>query len=341
MVHVPLPTNTTLPLPRRDGAVRRIRRAAGVALACVVLCACGDGAGTGIGTGGAGPEPPVAPSGNAVANAYAALVAGDHDALPAVIAALDDAVARAPEDGVSAFYGGTMRLWRLTRLREAPQPDLAQMALEAQTMLRLLEDARALRPESEHVAAFLGVAQVSVGQFIGDESRIERGRAVLEEAVPLHPVYVNGVRAITLGALPRSHPAFSDAVAAMQAVIAGCGLVASGEEGFSFAYPEGPQPSARRMCNDSGIVAHVWEGIFLTFGDIAVKQGEPARARALYANARSAPSFATWTLRDLLDERIAQADARAALYLDDDPGNDPKTWMEGDRICTGCHASEG
>jgi hypothetical protein len=44
-------------------------------------------------------------------------------------------------------------------------------------------------------------------------------------------------------------------------------------------------------------------------------------------------------LRELLEQRIADADARAALYLDDDPANDPQTWMESDLICVGCHAS--
>ncbi|HEY8518342.1 MAG TPA: hypothetical protein VIS07_22745 [Candidatus Binatia bacterium] len=332
---------TTTPLTRRHSVLRRLRRAAYVLLACAALCACGDGGGTASGPGGNGdPEPPTPPSGNPVADAYAALVRADVDALPAVIAALDDAVARDPQDGVSAFYAGTMRLWRLTQLRGAPQPDLVEMAHEAQAMLEHLETARALRPQSEHAAAFLGVAQVTVGSYVGDESRVEYGRAVLADAVPLHPVYVNGVRAITLGALPRSHPAFADAVAAMEATIEGCGLVASGEDGLGFVHPEGTQPSARRMCNNLGVVAHVWEGILLTFGDIAVKQGDARRARALYASARSAPNSDTWTLRELLDERIAQADARAALYLDDDPSNDPKTWMEGDKICTGCHASE-
>lgn len=158
--------------------------------------------------------------------------------------------------------------------------------------------------------------------------------------VPLHPAYVNGVRAIALGALPRSNPAFADAMPAMQATIAACGLVPSGAHGLTFAYPDGLQPSERRVCNDRGIVAHVWEGIFLTFGDILAKHGDAARARELYANARSAPDFASWTLRDLLAERIAQADARAALYLDEDPGNDPTTWMEENRVCTGCHASD-
>lgn len=308
-----------------------VRRAA-LALACATLIACSGAS--------EDPPPPAGlPATNPIAAAYAALVAADDAALPGIIAALDDAVARDASDGASAFYAGVMRLWRLTSARQDPGRDPVQMAFDAQATIALLERARALRPDSEHAAAFFGVAQVTVGDFVGDEARVEDGRRVLEDAVALHPAYVHGVRAISLGSLPRAHPAFAEASAAVRATIAACGLEASGENGLTFAYPAGPLPSARRVCNDEGVVAHVWEGIFLTFGDILVKQGDAAGGRALYANARSSPAFDTWLLRDLLDERVEQAAARAELYLDDDPSNDPPTWMEGDRICVGCHAS--
>lgn len=313
-------------------AIRSVRRAAAV-LTCASLLACSGG--------GDAPQPPPGgqPASNPIADAYAALVGADESALPGVIAALDGAVGQRPDDGASTFYAGVMRLWRLTAARQDPARDLVQMALDAQATLALLERARTLRPESEHAAAFLGVAQVTIGHFVGDAERIDDGQRVLDEAVRLHPAYVNGVRAIALGALPRESPFFAEAIEALFATIAACGLEAGGVLGLTFAYPAGPLPSARRVCNDEGIVAHVWEGIFLTFGDILVKQGDAAKARALYENARSSPGFDTWLLRDLLEERIEQAPARAERYLDDDPANDPLTWMEEDRICVGCHAS--
>jgi hypothetical protein len=277
------------------------------------------------------------PSGNPVADAYLALTRADHEALPGVIAALDEALASRPDDGVLAFYAGTMRLWRMTRARGAAEVDLTQLAYDARDTFALLERARELRPESEHAAAFLGVAYLSVGTFLRDEGLIATGARVLEDAVPLHPVYVNGVRGITLGALPRTHPLLADAAAALDQTFTLCAL--EGDDANLFVYPPGRLPSERRMCNDEGIVAHVWEGILLVAGDIAVKQGDPERARALYASARTSPTYDSWMMRDFLEQRIVDADDRAARYLDDDPANDPQTWMEGDLICVGCHAS--
>jgi len=303
-------------------------------LAGASLLACGGDRG---GTSG---QPP---AGEAVSNpigaAYEALVAANHEALPQIIAALDESVARDPNDAASAFYAGVMRLWRLTRARPDRNRDLAQMALDARDAVALLETATALRPESEHAAAFLGIAQVGIGAFVGDEVRIEQGRQILDGAVPLNPAYVHGVRALVFGALPRAHPLFQQAIDGVRRSLEACGSVGGGEQGLTFAYAAGPLPSAQRVCNDSGIVAHVWEGLFLTFGDILVKQGEADKARAAYENAKASPAYDTWLLREPLEERIAQAGARADLYLDDDATNDPLTWMEEDRICVGCHAS--
>jgi hypothetical protein len=269
--------------------------------------------------------------------AYAALESDDYAALPGVIAALDERIAADPEDGAVTFYAGVMRLWRLTRLRTDPRRDVRQMARDAVDTLTLLDRAHALRPQSEHAAAFLGVARLAISGLAADEVGIEQGRQILRDAVALHPAYVNGVRAIALGALPRTHPGFAEAVDAVGETLAACGLSGSGDLGLTFDYPAGPQTSAHRVCNDEGVVAHVSEGIFLTFGDVLVKHGDAARGRALYENARAAPGYASWILRELVEERIVQADARAALYGDDDPANDPLTWMEEDRICVGCH----
>jgi hypothetical protein len=324
-------------LPPPEFSIRALAaafRASALTLALASLAACGGG-------GGTTPEPvPVDdPNSNPIIDTYEALVAADHAALPRLVPSMDALFERSPEDGVVAFYTGIVHLWNLTRARQDPDRDLLSMALESDTAIASFERAVALRPKSEHAAAFLGAALLAAGDYIGNEVQIEEGRRVLDGAVPLNPAYVNGVRGIGLGALPRSHPLFAEAEGALFAVVEACGYESSGEDGVRFTYPEGGLPSARRVCNDSGLVAHVWEGLFLTFGDVVVKQGDAARARVVYENARSSPAYDRWLLRDLLEERIAGADARAALYLDEDPANDPLTWMEEDQVCVGCHAS--
>jgi hypothetical protein len=47
-----------------------------------------------------------------------------------------------------------------------------------------------------------------------------------------------------------------------------------------------------------------------------------------------------WLFPDELEARIASAEERAALYADEDPDNDPPTWMAERKLCVGCHASK-
>jgi tetratricopeptide (TPR) repeat protein len=267
-------------------------------------------------------------------DAYAALEAADYDALPDLIARLDAAIEENPDVGRLSFYAGTMRLWRAIG---APRT-VNEVLEDVQGAIDAFERAHDLSPQDPHAAAFLGITQVAFGNALRDEQRIETGRAVLADNTHLYPPYVNGVRTQAMGMLPRDHAYFPEAIDAMYATLAACGAETAPDADFSIVYPSAasdPLPT----CWNQGVVDHVWEGIFLIYGDVFVKNGEPARARQLYEAARLSPTFETWLFGDELDERIASSDDRAALYLDADPANDPLTWMQGQNLCVGCHAS--
>ncbi len=76
----------------------------------------------------------------------------------------------------------------------------------------------------------------------------------------------------------------------------------------------------------------------LNFGNGLTKAGDIEAARIMLANARYAKHYATWPYREEL-EAVASSDlrARAALYADGDPGNDPPFGVP-NRGCVYCHA---
>jgi hypothetical protein len=79
--------------------------------------------------------------------------------------------------------------------------------------------------------------------------------------------------------------------------------------------------------------------MWLSFGDILVKNNQPALAKTFYQNASLAVTdYATWSYRPMVEARIAEAEARAALYLDADPQNDPELLTQGRHQCVACHA---
>lgn len=266
------------------------------------------------------------------AEAYAALEAADYAAVPALIERLDATFEQHPDQGRVAFYAGTMRLWRATG---GPREIVEQLD-DVLGAIDKLERARELRPEDPHVNAFLGIAQVALGARLNDEERIETGREVLAGGVPFYPPYVNGVRTQAFGMLSRDHRYFPEAIDAMYATLEQCGMDASPGGEISVAYPTATPPAT---CWNRGIVEHVWEGIFLIYGDVFVKSGDLNRARQLYETAKLSPTFEAWPFAAELEARIESAAERAALYADADGSNDPPTWMQQSNLCIGCHAS--
>ena len=275
------------------------------------------------------------PGRSLMAEAYSALKAADYDQAPALISRLDAAFDADQKRGRLAFYGGTMRLWLATGGERAPG-DVLNDVLGA---IDKLELAHELGPTDPHAAAFLGIAQVALGTALREEARIETGRGVLDDGVRLYPPYVNGVRTQAFGMLPRDHALFPRAIDSMYETFEGCGLEAAPGSELNVVYPS-TADKPLSTCWNGGIVAHVWEGIFLIYGDVLVKSGDVALGRRLYEAAKASPTYDRWLFNEQLEARIAGAEARAALYLDDDQSNDPPTWMQERNLCVGCHASK-
>jgi hypothetical protein len=96
----------------------------------------------------------------------------------------------------------------------------------------------------------------------------------------------------------------------------------------------------KKACWSEGTLApHSFEGFMLNFGNGLVKAGQIEAAKVMFANARYADHFTEWPYRKYL-ESVANSDlkARAELYADNDPSNDPPLAVP-NRGCSYCHAT--
>jgi hypothetical protein len=73
---------------------------------------------------------------------------------------------------------------------------------------------------------------------------------------------------------------------------------------------EGP----KRVCWNSWIAPHNFEGFFLNFGDMLVKAGDPTRAVTMYSNAMLSHEYASWPFKDVLERRIADAPRNVEVF---------------------------
>jgi hypothetical protein len=95
---------------------------------------------------------------------------------------------------------------------------------------------------------------------------------------------------------------------------------------------------AKRVCWNSWIAPHNFEGFLLNFGDMLVKAGEPEKAVTMYRNARLTSDYATWPYRHLLDARIADAARNVEVFRRADARAGGPTIMVRSRYaCMGCH----
>jgi len=82
------------------------------------------------------------------------------------------------------------------------------------------------------------------------------------------------------------------------------------EEGLLVPRQHRPRIASKASCS-------IW-------GYALVKAGQVDVARIVYANAKYADNYAAWPYRQVLESKLASdLNARAALYADNDPMNDP------------------
>jgi hypothetical protein len=278
---------------------------------------------------------PRAERGGALTEAYAGLARGEQQRISELIQALDQQSAADPDDGYAAFYAGVFRVWKIAEGELTLEALLGSLS-NAQDMLTNLERGHALVPADFRITAFLGLAQVLVGGTLGDDVLLDRGMETFDLAVEQHAPYGRFLRAIAISLLPSDHKYFHFVLEDIAAGAIDCKFP-SGQHGAAFQYPTDEEYRSR-VCLNKSVVPHVWEGTFITYGDMATKAGWDAeRVRALYRSAMTSPDYEDWAFRELLEQRIADTDKRVAAYADSDPFNDPVVWGGDGHICTGCH----
>lgn len=95
-------------------------------------------------------------------------------------------------------------------------------------------------------------------------------------------------------------------------------------------------------CHNHPHWPHNQEAFLVFAADFELKAGDVDRARALLEQTRRIPEFPTWPYRDVVDERLAGLEVRAAAYANADPDDDPASLFTGDHraSCQACHRTK-
>jgi hypothetical protein len=265
---------------------------------------------------------------------------GRYEELPKVIDALTAVYLDNPNDSVTAAHLGFAHIWRVSERSRDPHvsPGVTDHIVLAR---KYFTEAVRLDPDDARYAGFLAAAELAEGKVHRDEKLTRRGYFNMMAAKKAFPEFNLFTAGYLLSELPVTDTKFRDAVEYQWQTV---DLVA--EEKYDrrtvslekYLHKE-TTTGPKRVLWNSWIAPHNWEGFFLNMGDMLVKQGDTAAARAVYANARLSRTYHEWPYRDVLETRIAQADENVELFRRETPNGDPiRDLMFRTRFaCTGCH----
>jgi len=270
---------------------------------------------------------------------WATLHGGAYDRIPDALTALKAAYLENPHDAVTAAHVGWLHVWRLgERARQAsPRPDITDDAVLAR---KYFEEAVRLDPGEARYLGFYAGVLMAEGTIHKDEKLVRRGFYTMKDAVAAWPEFNYFTAGYTASGLPVESDRFREALEQQWLNLDVC----TGEK-VDRANPdyarymrletrEGP----KRVCWNSWIAPHNFEGFFLNFGDMLVKAGQPDVAVAMYANARHAREYAAWPYQAVLDARIRDAAKNVEAFRRTAPGPDAATLMVRSTFaCMGCH----
>jgi hypothetical protein len=193
----------------------------------------------------------------------------------------------------------------------------------------------------DHLPGYLGITTVHLGQQNNDPSLIAKGDQLLDYAVYQFPEFNNFNRWAAHNTDPKDSENYKKALDSLWQSLDACigGAIDRANPDVQPYLHLQTSVGRKKACWSEGAIApHSFEGIMLNLGNGLVKAGQIQAAQVVYANAKYADNYATWPYRGEL-ETVAASDlyARAALYADRDPSNDPPLGVS-NRGCSYCHA---
>jgi hypothetical protein len=246
---------------------------------------------------------------------WVALSQGDYAAIDRVLTALHGAYLGDPADPTTAAHIGMTQLWRVSESARNGKPEPSALASMANAR-RFLDESVALDASDARRQGFRASARLAEGAMHRDANLQRQAAADLQDAVRAWPQFNLFVLARNLSGAPAGSKTLLRAIDALWQAQDLCigGTLPRSEPDMKPYMGLETREGLNRVCWNSAIAPHNFEGFFLEWGDLLVKSGEVALARKIYANAKHSPGYGAWPYRELLEARIRDADANVARF---------------------------
>jgi len=263
---------------------------------------------------------------------------GQYDNIGQALEVLTPEYLKTPDDAVTAAHIAWLHIWRVSeRSRLASVP--ATITDDIRLARKYFQEAVALDPAEARYLGFLATVTLAEGSIDKEERTLRRGYFMLLDAIHAWPEFNLFTGGYVVSPQPANSDRFKQALEWQWQTLDACvnEKVDRGNPDYAKYMRLETTEGRKRVCWNSWIAPHNFEGFFLNMGDMQVKAGDWQTARKLYADAKLSHDYQAWKYRDTLEERIQSAEANVATF-NAPPGSAKTVMMINSTIaCMACH----
>jgi len=247
-----------------------------------------------------------------------------------------------PADAITAAHIGWLHFWRLS---EASRLDATPATItdDAVVAQKYFAEAVALDPHEARYAGFLASATLVEGSIDHEEKTTRRGYFMLLDAIKEWPEFNLFTAGYVMSGTPAASAQFKQAIDWEWEDLDACvgEKVDRHTAGYAKYLKQETTEGKKRVCWNSWIAPHNFEGFFLNMGDMLVKTGDWQTARNAYRNAQLSTTYETWAYRKVLEDRIIHAEDNVALFNAGKSAGAKSApiMLTSAFSCMGCHAN--
>jgi len=235
-------------------------------------------------------------------------------------------------------------VWRLSEKSRFGEVR-AEIIEDATLCRKFFGEAYKLDPAEPRYMGFYAACTMAEADIHRDEADVRKGYYLMKDAIKAWPEFNLFTGGYVLSHLPWDGELFDEALEWQWQTLDLCsnGKFDRKNPDFTSYMALDTKEGKKRVCWNSTIAPHNFEGFFLNMGDMLVKKGDVQTAIKIYSQAKLSKEYASWPYKNVLEERIKNAVKNTASFRIKVPGDEmPKTtqmMFNSDFNCMACHKS--
>lgn len=237
---------------------------------------------------------------------------------------------------------GFAHIWALTEWQRIPnvKPNVTDHAyLSYKHFLKAYE----INPNDKRILGFLADIQMAFGSISKSKKLQRQGYFKGLKSIKEWPEFNKFTIGVTFASNNPSSKFFNKALDWQWTTLEDCyttSIDRANPNIQEFINKEVPQHNLgkNRACYNSWIAPHNIEGYFLHMGDMITKTGDFNTAKKIYELAKSSPNYSTWIFKEVLENRIKNAELNTKIFLaKNQKGINNVIINNSGSLCISCH----